>query len=531
MMDVKDSLAEWFGSCFVGNQDFTLNEEEILCNEGATCFTYKVRRDGRLYLLKRLKPEFAADPRFIVALQKEFYMGNTLSHPTLVKYMEASNTSLLMEYVNGRTLTQLLEEDPTYFNEPEHAERFLSQLTGGVEYMHEHHVLHLDLKPDNVMITHLRHDVRIIDLGFCYTDCYDNTRGYTRAFAAPEQIGGGELTEAADIYAIGRILEWVNGKVGRKIFPASVIRRCTAECPGDRFSDCTLLLMAYHESSNVRRHNIKIGIGICAFAILMVALATILVKDPKPVAKLQMGHPGAIMPDSAWDGVYVMDWEGRLVDPESWDTAYQALGVALLTSDFQARIALQDCEKQMVWGPDGLNLNVVASSAEANDDGGEGMKDYAGEYNTYQFIHRQSADDTTALYAAYHFLFPDGSKGYLPALGEMEKAQGEYGDRVNEALIRCGGTPIEGWHWTSTQKMSPYRAFAMDCDKGFCFAQLRSGQSFGAELYGLFRCKTRPFGAIKKRVEEDYTYEWGDNSSINKVQEEMLMRRASFIGR
>lgn len=50
MTDGKDSLAEWFSSCFVSNQDFVLDGEETLCSEGATCLTYKVRIDGRLYL-------------------------------------------------------------------------------------------------------------------------------------------------------------------------------------------------------------------------------------------------------------------------------------------------------------------------------------------------------------------------------------------------------------------------------------------------------------------------------------------------
>lgn len=523
MNEGQDSLAEWFSSCFVSNEDFTLNEEETLCSEGATCFTYRVRKDGRLYLLKRLKPEFASDPRFIVALQKEYHVGSTLSHPVLVKYIEAGHSSLLMEYVNGKTLTQLLKDEPDYFCQKENAERFLTQLLEGVGHMHEHHVLHLDLKPDNIMITHLGHDVRIIDLGFCYTDCYDNTRGYTRAFAAPEQIKGGELTERTDLYAIGRILEWVNRKSGRKVFPTSLIRRCTAEKTVDRFGSIGVLLGAYRNASHHRYRNIVIGavVSVC-IAVTAGCLLLNVNAGHNVVTKMQQAHPGAIAPEGAADGVYVMDWEGRLVKPERWDTAYQALAVALLTPEFQARIALTDCEEEVVWGPEGLNLNVIASTGERNDDGSEGLEDYTGEYNTYQFMTRQSVVDTTALYLSYHYRFADGSAGYLPALGELYKVSHEYHQQINEALRRCGGMPLKGWHWTSTQKMTPNRAWALNFDDGRVFAELRSGVSPGADIYGAFRCKVRPFGTIEKRLENVYPHYYDSVSVNNAIQFQKL---------
>lgn len=524
MTDGKDSLAEWFSSCFISNQDFVLDEEETLCSEGATCLTYKVRIDGRLYLLKRLKPEFAEDPRFIVALQKEYHVGSTLSHPALVKYVQAGHASLLMEYVNGKTLTQLLQEEPSYFSQPGQAERFLCQLLEGVGHMHEHHVLHLDLKPDNVMISQLGHDVRIIDLGFCYTDCYDNTRGYTRGFAAPEQVKGGELTERTDIYAVGRIMEWVNRKTKSKVFPTEVIRQCTAEDVADRYADTGAVLCAYKEVVGHRHSKSRTMAIALAFAAVMVGALMYFMPGDTVVPKRKEPHPGAMAVDSVRNGVYVMDWAGRLVKPEQWDTTYQALAVALVASEFQARIALEDCNGSMVWGPDGLNLNVIASTAEDNDDGGEGLKDYTGEYNTFQFIYRTAVDDTTALYASHHFHFDDGSVGYLPALGELDYVYRNCLKKVNETLVLCGGKPLKTWHWTSTQKMRPNRAWALNFDDGKCFAQLRSGQSAGAEMYGAFRCSVRPFGAIKRRVESDYETGWAVNSKNNAIQQEKLER-------
>lgn len=524
MTNEHDSLAEWFSSCFVSNQDFALDEEETPYGEGATCLTYRVREDGRLYLLKRLKPEFAGDPRFIVALQKEYHVGSTLSHPALLKYVRAGHSCLLMEYVNGRTLTQLLEDEPAYFAQQGQAERFLTQLLDGIGYMHQHHVLHLDLKPDNVMITHLGHDVRIIDLGFCYTDCYDNTRGYTRAFAAPELTRGGELTERTDLYAVGRMMEWVNRQTDSRVFPTRVIRRCTAERAEDRYASAAEVLSAYAQEANGRHRRMRVAVGVAVCVAVVAGMVMHMMRGDDVVPKLQMAHPGAMDADSVRNGVYVMDWEGRLVLPDQWDTAYQALAVAVVAPRFRARIALDDCGGRMVWGPDGLNLNVIASTAEANDDGGEGLLDYAGEYNTCQFMRRTAVDDTMALYVSHHYHFADGSVGYLPALGELDYISRHCKRKVNETLVLCGGTPIQGWHWTSTQKMRPNRAWALNLDDGKCFAQLRSGQSPGADMYGAFHCNTRPFGAIEKRVEGDYGEDWMRVSENNAIQEEKLRR-------
>ena len=100
-------------------------------------------------------------------------------------------------------------------------------------YLHSHQVLHLDLKPDNILFTRINDDVKLIDLGCCYTDSFPDTQGYTSEFAAPEQLSiiHCPLSIQTDIYAFGKILD---------LLPSSyiynkVIARCTAEYPKDRY--------------------------------------------------------------------------------------------------------------------------------------------------------------------------------------------------------------------------------------------------------------------------------------------------------
>jgi serine/threonine protein kinase len=183
-------------------------DAELMPVEGSTCNCYRVRLYGKLHFLKQLKPELQTNPRHVAALQKEFETGYSLEHPHLVRYVSKGSNYLLMEYVDGEALGQLIKSDPDYFKSRKNADRFVSQLLDVVGYLHQHQIVHLDLKPDNILITRIGHDVKLIDLGYCYTDAYTETMGLTEKYAAPEQLDGSRKVDArTDIFAIGRILQ------------------------------------------------------------------------------------------------------------------------------------------------------------------------------------------------------------------------------------------------------------------------------------------------------------------------------------
>ena len=204
---------------------------EQLEAQGATCDTYRVKLYGKLHFLKRLKPEVAGDIRYQEALRKEFETGYQLEHPNLVRYISLDDDYILMEYVDGETLSTRLATQPDYFRNRKNTDKFLHQLLDVVGYLHSHQVLHLDLKPDNILLTRIGSDVKLIDLGCCYTDTFPDTTGRTVAFAAPEQLTGGVVDVRTDIYAIGRVLECLpNHNIYNK-----VIARCTAPDPTTRY--------------------------------------------------------------------------------------------------------------------------------------------------------------------------------------------------------------------------------------------------------------------------------------------------------
>ena len=207
-------------------------DAELLPFGGSTCDCYRVKLYGKLHFMKRLKPELRTDPRYVSALQKEFETGYRLDHPHLVRYVSKGDDYLLTEYVDGMTLGTFVSENPDYFKSVQNTNRFLNQLLDVVGYLHQHQVIHLDLKPSNILITRIGQEVKLTDLGYCYTDTYTDTMGRTDKYAAPEQLADDSKVDVTtDIYAIGKILETLP-------LPSiynKVKERCLKELPAERF--------------------------------------------------------------------------------------------------------------------------------------------------------------------------------------------------------------------------------------------------------------------------------------------------------
>lgn len=230
---------------------------------GVSCDAFCVKLYGKLHFLKRLKSEHIGDVLYQEAFRKEFETGYRLEHPQLVRYISLEGYDMLMEYVDGETLSQRLTSQPDYFKNKKNTAKFIRQLLDVVGYLHSHQVLHLDLKPDNIMLTHVGDDLKLIDLGCCYTDTFHDTPGHTESFAAPEQLAGEQVDVRTDIYTIGKILS---------LLPLThiynkVIARCTAESPSERYQSVDDLRLALF-------HRYPVGriVMLCGFVVICACL-------------------------------------------------------------------------------------------------------------------------------------------------------------------------------------------------------------------------------------------------------------------
>ena len=219
---------------------------------GATSLCYRVRIDGKEYFMKQLRPELRSDRRYRSVYRKEYEVGRSITSEYIVKYDAINENTdglyILMEHVNGHTLDEKLVSEPEYFSHGRNFEKLFEQLLRGLKALHEAHVAYLDLKPENVMLTQVNNDAKIIDLGFCLADGYSYTAGCSHEYAAPElQEGALEMVDArTDIYAVGRLMQYVKEaacvEVNRHL--QRIIDRCTQPDKRKRYADVDEVLRA-----------------------------------------------------------------------------------------------------------------------------------------------------------------------------------------------------------------------------------------------------------------------------------------------
>lgn len=255
-------------SCFSGNQQDSLKES--LPVSGFMCEAYRVKIYGKLHFLKKLKPEHEDNILFREALRKEFEIGFRLEHPNIVRYVSFHDDEILMEYVDGEDLLAFLKNHPAYFEDTEHFDKLVGQLLSALQYLHDNQVLHLDLKPENIMLTRIGCDVKVVDLGCCYSDTFVDSTGYTTQYAAPEQLAGRKVDVRTDIYAVGKILELLpHHPIYNK-----VIKRCLDKNPQNRYQTIAELQKALSVRNNNKKKIVAaVSIVVAVSVALLLALA------------------------------------------------------------------------------------------------------------------------------------------------------------------------------------------------------------------------------------------------------------------
>ena len=111
---------------------------------------YTVRRHGRLYALKGLKPAYKDQPLYVQLLRKEYEIGYYLDHPNICKVLGWEETKdygpcILMEFIDGETLTDFLHQKQIDLPV---IKKILSELCEALSYIHSKQTIHRDLKPE-----------------------------------------------------------------------------------------------------------------------------------------------------------------------------------------------------------------------------------------------------------------------------------------------------------------------------------------------------------------------------------------------
>jgi len=132
-----------------------------------------------------------------------------------VKQSPAGEQFVVMEYVAGRTLGEVIAEKPAGIDH-EYVEEMLTQIAAGVEYLHERGIVHRDLKPANIYLEN--GTIKIGDVGLAKFISESRRSAQTQSvgtvyYMAPE-IAHGRYGREVDVYAIGVMLyEMLTGNV------------------------------------------------------------------------------------------------------------------------------------------------------------------------------------------------------------------------------------------------------------------------------------------------------------------------------
>ncbi|MFD2682877.1 Stk1 family PASTA domain-containing Ser/Thr kinase [Bacillus seohaeanensis] len=170
--------------------------------------------------IKMLRVDFANEEEFIKRFQREAHSATSLAHPNIVNIFDVGEEEdinyIVMEYVKGMTLKQYIQQYSPI--SVEKALDIMKQLTSAMSHAHQNHIIHRDIKPQNILIDS-DGNVKITDFGIAMAlsaTSITQTNAVLGSvhYLSPEQARGGMATKKSDIYSLGIVMfELLTGRL------------------------------------------------------------------------------------------------------------------------------------------------------------------------------------------------------------------------------------------------------------------------------------------------------------------------------
>lgn len=173
---------------------------------------------GRMLAIKTLRREYAEREDYRERFLAEARVAGTLSHPGIVTIFDVGVSDgepfIAMELLQGPTLAAFVEQRGRL--PVRTVIRIAIQIADALDYAHRQAVVHQDIKPDNIAVTSLNGNVKVMDFGIARLRSGSAaSRGTAHVIAgtpdymSPEQIRGKGIDGRSDLYSLGVVLYWL----------------------------------------------------------------------------------------------------------------------------------------------------------------------------------------------------------------------------------------------------------------------------------------------------------------------------------
>jgi serine/threonine protein kinase len=178
----------------------------------ATVYLGRKLDTNEVVAIKILKQEHTGNPRFVERFRREAEMASRLCHDNIVRILdhgvEDSVHFLVMEYVEGKTLAEILDQQRHL--PVADAVAIARQVCSALQIAHRAGVVHRDITPHNIMVTPAG-IVKVMDFGIARMQSMDRltqtgTFLGTLRYLSPERVQGERVDIRSDLYALGIVL-------------------------------------------------------------------------------------------------------------------------------------------------------------------------------------------------------------------------------------------------------------------------------------------------------------------------------------
>src|SRR5271166_4503368 len=195
-------------------------ELDGIVGRGGMAEVFRARdiRLDRIVGVKTLRDDLARDQTFQARFRREAQSAASLNHPSIVAVYDTGEDMvgslpvpyIVMEFVDGRTLRDLLRDDRRLL--PERAAEITDGVLRALDYSHRNGIVHRDIKPGNVMLTRSG-DVKVMDFGIARA-VSDGQLTMTQTaqvigtaqYLSPEQARGERVDARSDLYSTGCLM-------------------------------------------------------------------------------------------------------------------------------------------------------------------------------------------------------------------------------------------------------------------------------------------------------------------------------------